>query len=52
MEEKALDSKIEYILKAARQTEEIFDQYEDLVDLSPQNKILFNAGTQTEPIEG
>lgn len=48
-EEHHIDQKIDYILKAARESHEIFDEYEDLIDLPRNNKLIFNISTQTTP---
>lgn len=48
----ALDDKIMYILKTAKQAEEILDEYEDLADTNERtNKLIFNISTQTDPFD-
>lgn len=41
-----------YIIKAAKESEEIFDEYEDLVDTNDKpNKLIFNISTQTDSFD-
>lgn len=48
VEQNSLNEKVEYIIKTAGEFEEIYDEYEDLIDVSQPNRILFNVSTQTE----
>ncbi len=48
-EQNALNEKVDYILKTASEFQEIYDEYEDLIDIAKPNRILFNVSTQTQP---